>query len=405
MDRIVVTGLGIVSSLGMGQKPFWNKLLRGENGITDISSFDTGKFRVHRGGEIHDFNAQHYLKKQNPESVGRASQLAIAATQLAIEDSGIDLKSTALDDIGVCIGTTSGEATLIEQFDDHRFEQTINQANSGFISQYPCHVIATHVAREFGFGGLNSVIPAACAAGNYAIAASMDALRGKRASIMLAGGADAFSRITYSGFARLGAISPDLCRPFDFNRKGMIPAEGAAMLVLEPLTQAKARNATIYAEVAGYGLSCDAYHMTAPASTGSEAAKAMLQALKSSQLNPDDVSYICAHGTGTKVSDKTETTAIKRVFGEQAYKTPVSSIKSMLGHTMGAASAIETVACSLAIYHDWIPPTANWQTSDPDCDLDYVTSGARQQKVEVAMNNAYAFGGYNASLILKKIRK
>jgi 3-oxoacyl-[acyl-carrier-protein] synthase II len=246
------------------------------------------------------------------------------------------------------------------------------------------------------------VIPAACAAGNYAIAHAYDLLRMQRADVMLAGGADAFSRITYTGFARLGAISPDICRPFDKNRRGLIPGEGAAVLILEPLEHAVRRRAHIYAEIAGYGLTCDGHHMTAAHPEGDGAARAMLQALRTARLNYDEVSYISAHGTGTKLSDRIETMAVKKVFNGSAYHVAISSIKSMIGHTMGAASAIEAAVCALAVDQHRIPPTANWETRDPHCDLDYVTSGAREHDVQVAMNNAYAFGGNNASVVFCK---
>jgi 3-oxoacyl-[acyl-carrier-protein] synthase II len=222
---------------------------------------------------------------------------------------------------------------------------------------------------------------------------------------MLAGGADAFSRITYTGFSRLGAIAPEVCQPFDRNRKGMIPGEGAGMVVLEPLDRARARGARIYAEVAGYGLSCDAHHMTAAHPEGRGAARAMQRALAESGLGPEDVSYISAHGTGTPTNDRLESLAVKRVFGDAARRVPISSIKSMLGHTMGAASAIETAVCALAIFFDRIPPTMNLVEPDPECDLDCVPNVARELTVKVAMNNAYAFGGNNASVILRKLER
>jgi 3-oxoacyl-[acyl-carrier-protein] synthase II len=253
-----------------------------------------------------------------------------------------------------------------------------------------------------GFAGVNMMLPTACAAGNYAIAHAFDVLRAGWADVMLAGGADAFSRITYTGFARLGAIAPDLCRPFDRNRKGMIPGEGAAVLVLEPLARALARGSRIYAEIAGYGLSCAAHHITAAHPEGDGAARAREKALGHCGMSPDVVSYISAHGTGTPTNDQRETVAVKRVFKAAAYGIPISSIKSMLGHTMGAASAIEAVTCALAIFHNRIPPTMHLEESDPECDLDYVPNVARDHMVRVAMNNAYAFGGNNSSVILKK---
>ena len=264
-------------------------------------------------------------------------------------------------------------------------------------------MIASYIASELEFSGPNVMIPTACAAGTYAVAYAYDALRAGRAEVMLAGGSDAFSRITYTGFARLLAIAPEICQPFDKNRKGMIPGEGAGMVVLETLERARSRQATIYAEVAGYGLSCDAHHMTGGHPEGRGACRAMEQALDESRLNPEEVSYISAHGTGTRSNDLHETVAVKQVFKDAAGQVPISSIKSMLGHTMGAASAIETVMCSLAIHNDCIPPTMHLEEPDPECDLDYVPNQARDHKVTVAMNNAYAFGGTNASLILKKI--
>jgi 3-oxoacyl-[acyl-carrier-protein] synthase II len=244
------------------------------------------------------------------------------------------------------------------------------------------------------------VIPTACAAGNYALAHASDAIRYGEATLMLAGGSDAFSRITYTGFARLGAIAPARCQPFDKLRKGMVPGEGAAILVLEHRDRAIARGAKIYAELVGYGLTCDANHMTAPHGDG--AARAMQIAMTDAGVRPDEIGYISAHGTGTAVNDRIETMAVKQAFGDAAYRVPMSSIKSMLGHTMGAASAIEAAACSLAVRDDRIPPTINFENPDPECDLDIVPNAARHVPVELSMNNAYAFGGNNASVIFRK---
>jgi 3-oxoacyl-[acyl-carrier-protein] synthase II len=297
------------------------------------------------------------------------------------------------------MGTTSGEPREVERFDDRFLAGTMEGLGPEFIGLYPCHMIAAHVAREVGFGGPVTMIPTACAAGNYAIAHAFDLLRSGRADVMLAGGADAFSRITYSGFSRLGAIAPERCQPFDKNRKGMIPGEGAGVLVLEPLEKARARGAHIYAEVAGYGLSCDAHHMTAAHPEADGAVRAMERALADAGLRPDDVSYISAHGTGTPTNDRLETLAAQRVFGAST-RTPMSSIKSMIGHTMGAASAIEAAVCSLAVATGRIPPTMNLE--EPDGDLDYVPNQAREHGVRVAMNNAYAFGGNNASVLFRR---
>lgn len=401
LPRVVVTGIGTVTSIGIGCQPFWDSLLSGRCGIDTVRSFDTSSYHVHRGAEVRDFRGEAFVSKLNHNRIGRASQFAIAAARLALGDANLDMKTLDAERVGVTIGTTSGEPQMIERFDDAAASGTLNSVGPEFMRFYPCHVIAAHVATELDLEGVNVTIPTACAAGNYAIAHAFDVLRAGRADLMLAGGSDSFSRITYTGFARLGAIAPEVCQPFDRNRKGMVPGEGAGILVLEPLERAIGRRARIYAEVVGYGLSCDAHHMTAAHPFG--AARAMEKALSESRIEPEQVSYISAHGTGTPTNDRIETLAVKRVFKDAAYRTPISSIKSMLGHSMGAASAIEAAVCALAIFHGRVPPTINLEEPDPECDLDYVPNCARELDVNVAMNNAYAFGGNNASVILRKI--
>jgi 3-oxoacyl-[acyl-carrier-protein] synthase II len=399
---VVVTGLGMLTPIGAGREQFWSALVSGRSGIRPVKSFDTKNYNVHLGAEIEDFEPKNHVFELKPETIGRSSQLAIAAARLAFQDAGLDLSKIDLERAGVSVGTTSGEPHFIERFDDHYVQGSLAKVGEEFITRYPCHVVAAHVASEFGFGGEAAMIATACAAGNYAIARASDLLRAGKADWMLAGGADSFSRITYTGFARLGAIAPEVCQPFDRRRKGMVPGEGAAMLLLETKQQALARGARIYCEIGGYGLSCDAHHMTAAHPQGAGAMRAMRMALSQSGIAPQDVDYISAHGTGTPTNDRLETIAVKNTFGAQAYKVPISSVKSMLGHTMGAASAIEAAVCALAIEHGAIPPTMNWQEQDPECDLDYVPNVARRHKVRVAMNNAYAFGGTNSSLVLRE---
>ncbi|HLE83859.1 MAG TPA: beta-ketoacyl-[acyl-carrier-protein] synthase family protein [Thermoanaerobaculia bacterium] len=428
--RVVITGLGVVTPVGVGRGPFWEAILAGRHGFAPVRSFDTSALPVHLGAEVgEEFRPEDHVRTLDPGSVGRASQLAIAAARLALEDAGLEpavppraiphpprpRQSSAAsagpgapppERCGVAMGTTSGEPREVERFDDLVVGEELERLGPEFIRRYPCHVIASHVAAELGFGGPNVMIPTACAAGNYAIAHAHDLLRLGRADLMLAGGADAFSRITYHGFARLGAIAPDLCRPFDRDRRGMIPGEGAAVLVLEPRAAALERGARIYAEVAGYGLSCDAHHMTAAHPEGRGAARAMERALADAGVAPEEVSYVSAHGTGTPTNDRLEVLAFRRVFGEASPRVPISSIKSMLGHTMGAASAIEAAACALAVHTDRIPPTAHFTAPDPEADgaaeLDFVPNEARDHPVAVAMNNAYAFGGNNASVLFRK---
>jgi len=403
MDRrIVITGIGVVTPIGIGCEMFWNNLLAGQSGIAPVQSFDTSEYNVHRGAEVKEFNAEDYILNLDAAHLGRASQFAIAAARLALADAGVEIGSLDRKRAGVSMGTTSGEPREVERFDDAYVSKKLDRIGPEFIQLYPCHVIAAHVASELQFAGVNTMIPTACAAGNYAIAHALDVMRAGRADLMLAGGSDAFSRITFTGFARLGAVAPEICQPFDRFRKGMIPGEGAGVLVLEPLDRARRRGARIYAEVAGYGLSCDAHHMTAAHPEGAGAERAMRQALADSRTNCEDVSYISAHGTGTATNDRLETIAVKRLFKDEAYRIPISSIKSMLGHTMGAASAIEAAVCALAVFSNRIPPTINLNDPDPECDLDYVANSARELPVNIAMNNAYAFGGNNASLILRK---
>jgi 3-oxoacyl-[acyl-carrier-protein] synthase II len=401
-SRIVITGIGVVTSVGTGREQFWESMLAGRCGVSTVESFDTGGYNVHRGAEVKGFDAAPFLVNLDAARLGRASQFAAAAARLALADAR--LAAGSLDPLraGVSMGTTSGEPREVERFNDSYVKDELENVGAEFIGRYPCHLISAHVAEELGFAGPNVMIPTACAAGNYAIAHAFDVLRAGRADVMLAGGSDAFSRITYTGFARLGAVAPEICQPFDRNRRGMIPGEGACVLVLETLKRARARGARVFAEVAGYGLSCDAHHMTAAHPEGDGAARAMRRALEESGARPEEVGYISAHGTGTPTNDRLETIAVKRLFREHAYRVPISSVKSMLGHTMGAASAIEAAVCALAVHEDRIPPTINLEEPDPECDLDYVPNRAREHSVNVAMNNAYAFGGNNASLVLRK---
>ncbi len=399
---VVVTGIGAVTPIGSGRQAFWEALLAGRSGIGPVTSFDTSRYRVHHGAEVRDFSAAEHIEVLDPENLGRASQMAIAAARMALEDAELEVTADNCGRVGVAMGTTSGEPCEIEHFDDCWVAEELARVGPRFMSLYPCHVIAGHVAGELGCEGPNLMIPAACAAGNYAFATALDLVRAGRADVVVAGGADCFSRITYTGFARLGAIAPECCQPFDKNRRGMIPGEGAAVMVFESRERAEARGASIYAEIVGYGLSCDAHHMTAAHPEGDGASRAMAQALATSGLEAEEVDYISAHGTGTPTNDRLETLAVKKVFGDHARQVPISSIKSMLGHTMGAASAIEGAVCALAISEGKIPPTIHYRDPDPECDLDVVPNEARDHEVEVAMSNAYAFGGNNASVVFRR---
>ncbi len=399
--RIVITGVGVVSSIGIGRDEFWKNLTAGKSGIAEISSFSTADFPTHLGGEVKNFEAGNFIDGLDSKKFGRASCLAIAAAKLGVKDSGLSLKDLDARRIGVCMGTTMGESQVLEKLNDSWIKKGIDAVDKDLICKYPANVLAFNVAAELGLGGPGYVIPTACAAGNYAIGYACDLIKKGVSDVMFAGGTDAFSRLAFTGFNRLLAVAPDKCQPFDKNRKGMLVGEGAGMVILESLESALKRKADIYAEVLGYGLSCDAHHMTAPFAPG--IARAIEKALKESGIAPGDVDYINAHGTGTPANDKEECSAIKEVFGGHSKKLLVSSIKSMLGHTMGAASAIEAVACCLTVKNGVIPPTINYQTPDPDCDIDCVPNESRRTAVNIVLNNASAFGGNNACLALRKV--
>ena len=401
--RIVVTGLGVVSSIGIGWRPFWEALLQGRSGINEVESFDTSEFATHRGGEVSDFEPAAFISEPRVRKYNRASQSAIAAARMALADAGMKSDDVSSKRVGVVIGTTMAEVQAIEAMDQIWVERGEQQIHPRLVSQYPSNMIAAHVGLELCCRGPNMVIATACAAGNYALSYALDALRLGKADAMVVGGADAFSRIAFMGFNRLLAMAPERCQPFDKNRKGMMVGEGAGILVLETKGHADSRQAHIYAEILGYGLSCDANHMTIPETNG--ISRVMRRALQDSEIEPEDVDYISAHGTGTPANDRTECSAIQEVFGGKSSRIPISSIKSMLGHTMGAASALEAIACVLAVQSDKAPPTINFETPDPECPVDCVPNVGRSLKVGVALNNSFAFGGNNACVAFGKVRK
>lgn len=400
--RVVVTGLGVISSVGIGWKPFWGSLLAGKSGITEVTSFDTSLSPTKRGGEVKDFLAENFIDASKMKRLSRATQFAVAATKAALQDACLEpgLSETSRGRIGVCIGTTMAEAQTLEKMDEIWVKEGTGPIPRRLVGQYPTNMIPAQVAAEFKFGGPNLAITTACAAGNYALSYAYDLLRFNRADVMIAGGTDAFSRAAWMGFNRLLAIAPDRCQPFDRNRKGMMVGEGCGILVLERLEDAIRRGALIYAELLGYGLSCDATHMTIPAVEG--ITRVIKQALINAGVEPENVSYINAHGTGTHANDRTECSAIFQVFSKDAKKIPVSSIKSMIGHAMGAASALEAIACVLAIRDNRVPPTINFEEPDPECEIDCVPNVSRELEVRVALNNSFAFGGNNASVVFGK---
>jgi len=399
--RVVVTGLGIISSLGLGIKDFWKNLLAGKSGISPIETFDHSKYDRHLAGEIKNFDVSKFLRPRLASWMGRASHYALAASLLAFEDARLSKKEAKKIKMGVALGTTMGEPQALERFDEDFFLNGKSHKGSRTAFVYPASSIASNVAMLFKSSSRNFLFANACAASNYAIGYSYDLIKRGEVDYMLAGGSDALSRIAFTGFNRLFAMAPEKCQPFDKNRKGMMLGEGAAVLLLESLSSAQKRKANIYAEVMGYGLSCDACHMTAPSVQG--ILLAMKRAVEQSKIDLNDVGYVSAHGTGTKENDKAESEAIRKLLEDRAKSVPVSSIKSMLGHSMGAAAALEASACCLAIKEGKIPPTINHDEDDPECDIDCVPNKFRKQGVTVALNNSSAFGGNNCCVVFGKV--
>jgi 3-oxoacyl-[acyl-carrier-protein] synthase II len=396
--RVVVTGLGVVSSIGIGKDVFWDNLLKGTSGISEISAFDTSGHATHVGGEVRNFKPEDYISKNRIKLSGRASQFAMAATKMALVDAGLLDKGMSDYTTSVCLGTTMGEVQSIEKAIYAWIKFGQKEIENMVLYQSPLNNIPSAVAMEFKLKGRNRIFTTACASGNYAIGYGYDLLRFNESDIVVAGGSDAFSRVAFTGFNKVGAAAPEKCQPFDKNRKGMILGEGSGIVILESLETAQKRKANIYAEILGYGLSCDAHHMTNPQAEG--LVSCMRNAMTDAGLTNDDVDYIGAHGTGTMLNDAAECSAIKEVFGNK--KIAVSSIKSMLGHAMGAASALEAIACCLIVKNDVIPPTINYEIPDPGCDIDCVPNISRRQVVDIALNNGFAFGGNNSCLVIKK---
>ncbi len=399
--RVVVTGVGPVSPIGIGRDAFWKSLLAGRSGISEVTSFDTSNFSTHRGGEVRDFHPEQFLSPTRLPKYNRASCFAIAGTKMALNDAGLDLSDVPLERTGVVLGTTMAEAQVLESIDTDWVKYDAQHIRPRLIRQYPGNMLGAHVARELNCSGPNIVITTACSAGNYALAYASDLLRLGRADVMIAGGTDAFSRVAFLGFNRLFAIAPDRCQPFDKNRKGMMVSEGSGILVLERYESAIARRAPIYAEILGYAVNCDANHMTIP--DPHSISRVMRKALDDSKIEPREVNYVSAHGTGTPANDRTECAAIRYVFGSRTDRLPVSSIKSMIGHAMGAASALEAIACALAVKHGHMPPTINYETPDPECAVDCVPNISRPTTVNIALNNSFAFGGNNACVVFGKV--
>lgn len=409
--RVVVTGLGLVTPVGIGVKTSWEALLEGRSGIGVIRTFDSSDLPVHIAGEVKDFDPLQYIEPKEVKKMDRFIHFAVAASTMAMEDSGLTITAENAERIGVIIGSGIGGLPAIEHYHKTYLEKGYRRITPFFIPMLIINLASGQVSIKFGAKGPNSAVATACATGSHAIGDAFKVIQRGDADVMIAGGAESvITPMAIGGFAVMKALStrngePERAsRPFDSDRDGFVMGEGAGIVILESLENAKKRDAKVYAEVAGYGMTSDAYHITSPAPEGAGAASCMALTLKDAGVSPEVVDYINAHGTSTKYGDELETAAIKTVFKDHAYKLSVSSTKSMTGHLLGAAGGVETVIAILSIQNNVIPPTINLDNPDPECDLDYVPHKPRYRNVECALSNSFGFGGTNACLLFKKFR-
>lgn len=407
-NRVVITGMGAVTPLGNTVEDFWNGLKNGKCGIDFITEFDPKDYSAKLAGEVKDFNPADYMDFKQVKRMDRFCQLAMAAAKEAVKDSKIDLESIAKERFGVIVSSGIGGIGTIETQHEILLQKGPRRLTPLIIPMIITNMAAGNIAIEFGAKGMCTNVVTACATGNNSIGDAFRHLKHGYADIMLAGGAEgSITPLSIAGFAaaRTLSTSTDPLRasiPFDAERNGFVMGEGSGIIMLETLEHAKKRNAKIYAEIVGYGSTCDAYHITLPAPEGEGGARAMKLSLKEANIACEEVSYINAHGTSTPANDKLETAAIKSVFGDYAYKLPISSTKSMTGHLLGAAGAIEAIASIKAIENNFIPPTIGLKVKDSECDLDYVPNVGRQAQLNYVMSNSLGFGGHNATLLFKK---
>ncbi len=407
MRRVVVTGMSVISPIGIGLADFWDNLRKGTSGIRRITRFPVDEFPCKIAAEV-DFEPTGYLDKREARKMDRFSQFAVVSARMAVEDARLSGSSLG-ERAGIVLGTGIGGMETLERETKVLWERGPGRVSPFFIPMMIANMAAGQVSIDLGLKGPINTVVTACASATNAIGEAFCIVKRGDADIMLTGGTEApITPTSLAGFCSLKALSTRndylgrASSPFDKHRDGFVMGEGAAILVLESLSSALARNAPIYGEILGYGMSSDAYHITAPSPGGEGAARAMKSALRSAGVSPEQVDYVNAHGTSTPANDVHETLAIKSVLGEHARKVAVSSVKSMLGHLLGAAGAVETVATLLALKHQVIPPTINYETPDPECDLDYVPNEAREAQVGVALKNSFGFGGQNACLVLKR---
>ncbi len=408
--RVVITGVGVVSSTGFGRKEFWESIKNGKSGISRIERIDVSDLPTKVGAEIKSFDPEMFIDRKESKRMDRFVQYAVAATHMAVEDSGLDMDKVDKDRLGVIIGSGIGGIETLEDQHSVLLEKGPRRVSPFFVPMMIPNMASGYVAIKYGVRGFNECVVTACATGTHSIGDAFRVIQRNDADIMIAGGTEApITRLSFAGFCASKAMTTNedpatACRPFDAERDGFVMGEGAGVVILEELEHALNRGAEIIAEIVGYGCNDDAFHITAPLEGGEGAAKCMKLALDDAGIDPVDVGYINAHGTSTELNDKNETEAIKKVFGEHAYKLAVSSTKSMTGHMLGAAGAIEAIITALALKEGFLPPTINYRTPDPSCDLDYVPNTGRKADIVYGMSNSFGFGGHNATLILKAFR-
>ncbi len=407
--RVVVTGLGAITCLGNSVDEFWNGVKNGQSGIRQISLVSPDGFPCSVSGEIQDFKADDFMDRKEARRMARFSQFAVVAAQQAVEDSGINFDNEDLDRIGVLIGSGSGGLPETDQQAEIRVKRGVGRMSPYYIPMMLVNMAAANISHRFKLTGYTNTCVTACAASTQAIGEAAEVIRRGSADVIVTGGTEAgICEIGMGGFSTMRALTtwdgdPALAsRPFDKGRDGFAPAEGSGILILESLEHAQARGAKIYAEIGGWGVSSDAYHLVQPHPKGSGAAKAINRALENAGVGIKDIDYINAHGTSTPINDAAETKAIKAVFGDHAYNVPISSTKSMVGHSLGASGSLEAIVCIKSINDSILHPTINQDESDPDCDLDYIPNVARETEVNVTLSNSFGFGGQNACLVIKK---
>ncbi len=410
-QRVVITGIGTVTSYGNGVEPFWDGLLAGKSGIDAITSFDTSEYPSKIGAEVVEFKPGDFMDPKEARRNDRYTQFAVASAKLALQDAGVDSAKIDADRIGVLVSSGIGGMLTIQTQSRRLFELGPRKISPFMIPSLIANMASGVIAIEIGARGPNYGIVSACASGTHSIGESYRILRDNEADVMIAGGSEAaITELGYAGFCSMKAMSTRYndtptraSRPFDKGRDGFVMGEGSGILIMETLEHARARGARIYCEIAGYSATCDAYHVTSPDPEGKALSMAISKVLQQANLSPEDVSYINAHGTSTPYNDKFETLSIKQALGDHAYRIPVSSTKGMTGHLLGAAGGIESAVCALAIRDGKVPPTINYEEPDPDCDLDYVPNTMREADVNVAICNNLGFGGHNATLLFRRI--